>query len=100
MTDVERENVLEIIKSLFNNSVRVENMMKEGEFVLKEAGIKNAGELLNTVRTGTIRDVEKHKPRPTSDYYKDIPSDIIEKLRYMYRYEIELFEYPDTPFTE
>lgn len=73
--------------------------MKEGAYVLRQAGLANATDILSAVREGTIRDVEKHKKKKYSDYYRDLHPDVIEVLRRMYQWEIELFGYPHTPFT-
>jgi len=80
--------------------IRTENMMDEGTYVLSQAGVTNSDTLLQTVRDSTIRDVEKHKKRPYLDYWADIPDAMIETLRNSYRWEIGLFQYPDTPFTD
>lgn len=74
-------------------------MMEEGAYVLRQAGIADAETVLKTVRDGTIRDVEKKKRRLLSDYYRDVPKEMIDRLREMYRYELLLFGYPDSPFT-
>ena len=75
-------------------------MMDEGTYVLSQAGVTNSDTLLQTVRDSTIRDVEKHKKHPYLDYWADIPDAMIETLRNSYRWEIGLFQYPDTPFTD
>ena len=74
-------------------------MMKEGAYVMSQAGMEGADVILNTVRKGTIRDVEKHKSKPYSEYYRDIDPETIERLRNIFEWEIKLFNYPDTPFT-
>lgn len=80
--------------------VRVENMMNEGTYVLSAAGVTDADTILSTVREGTIRPVEKGKKRAHSEYWRDIPTYMIDKLRTLYKWEISLFDYPDTPFTD
>ena len=85
--------------SFLQFAVRTENMMKEGAYVMEKAGISQAADILNTVRDSTIRDVEKHKKRPYSEYYRDIDTGVINRLREIYKWEINLFQYPDTPFT-
>ncbi|XP_067946890.1 carbohydrate sulfotransferase 11-like [Watersipora subatra] len=79
--------------------IRTENMMEEGAYVMDQAGLDNSKRILNVVRGGTIREVEKRKPRPHSDYYKDIDIEIINRLQGIYEWELKLFNYPHTPFT-
>ena len=79
-------------------AVRVENMMEEGGYVLRKAGFSDGDAIMSTVRNQTIRDSEKSKHKSTGEYYRDIPQDMIDSLRDMYKHEILLFGYPDTPF--
>lgn len=69
---------------------------------MEKAGITDAKQILQRVREGTIRDIEEqnHKHKSTIEYYKDIPQSTIDRLKDMYKYEIMLFGYPDTPFTD
>lgn len=74
-------------------------MMKEGAYVMSQSGMEDPESALNAVRDGTIREVEKRKPKHYSEYYRDFDPTLIELLRDTFRWEIELFNYPDNPFT-
>ena len=76
----------------------MENMSNEIEYLLKGAGVLDPLRVMQRVRKSTIRRVEKKKSRPYIDYWKSVPADVIEQVRFIYRYEIGLFGYPLTPF--
>lgn len=78
--------------------VRVENMMEEGGYVLRKAGFSHGDTIMSRLRNQTIRNIEKSRHKPTSEYYRNVPPEMIDRLRNMYRHEILLFGYPDTPF--
>jgi len=79
--------------------VSFENMAKESEFIFQEAGLRDPVSVMNKVRAESIRDVEKENKKISYlDYWKQVPSELIDKVRFYYRYEIFLFDYPETPF--
>lgn len=78
--------------------VMMENMSVEKEFIFKSVGVYNPLKVMENVREKTIRPIEKVKSRPYVEYWKEIPPDVIDKVRFVYRYEIMLFGYPQTPF--
>ena len=78
----------------------MENMAVEKEFIFKQAGVIDPLRTMDKVRQRTIRTVEKSgKKLSYTDYWKPVPPDLIDRVRFYYRYEIFLFDYPETPFT-
>ena len=80
--------------------VAMENMAVEKEYIFKQAGVIDPLRTMDKVRQRTIRTVEKSgKKLSYTDYWKLVPPDLIDRVRFYYRYEIFLFDYPETPFT-
>lgn len=77
----------------------MENFINETKFVFEEAGVVNPGAVMVRIREKTIRDIEiRNKKVIYTDYWKQVPPSMINKIRFLYRYELMLFEYPETPF--
>ncbi|KAF6023750.1 hypothetical protein EB796_017924 [Bugula neritina] len=84
---------------IYSYVMSFENMAKESEFIFQEAGLRDPVSVMNKVRAESIRDVEKENKKISYlDYWKQVPSELIDKVRFYYRYEIFLFDYPETPF--
>jgi len=82
-----------------NFVVSMENMEKEMEYILTGAGVVNPISIMNKIRNATIRKVEKKNQNISYvDYWKRVPAKLIDKVRFYYRFEIFLFQYPETPF--
>jgi len=80
--------------------VYFENMEAETEYIFKQVGVVDPLSVMHEVRAATIRPIEKEKPLTWTDYWLNIPDSLIDAVRYVYRYEILLFQYPDTPFID
>jgi len=77
----------------------MENMENELEYIFKQAGLTDPVGVMHAVRTKTIRPIEKTNQHVSYiDYWKQVPSQMIEKIRFLYRYELQLYDYPETPF--
>ena len=77
----------------------MENMAVELEYILKSVGVVDPLYVMNSVREKTIRKVEKSNEGISyTDQWKELPSSLIERVRFYYRNEIHLFDYPETPF--
>lgn len=77
----------------------MENMAAEKEYIFKQAGVIDPRKTMDEVRAKTIRSVEKQGAHKSyTDYWKEINPVLINRVRFYYRYEIFLFDYPETPF--
>ena len=85
-----------------NVVVSAENMNTEAEFMLSHyAGIPNASEIINVSRNESIRPDEKKQVTASyQKHYVNVSQENINLLREIYKYEIYLFGYPDTPFVD
>ncbi|XP_067952152.1 carbohydrate sulfotransferase 13-like [Watersipora subatra] len=83
----------------YNYVVLFENLASETEYIFKEAGVIDPHPVMERVRNQSIRAIEKVNPRISyANYWKGIPPVLIDNVRFLYRYEIMLFNYPETPF--
>lgn len=75
-------------------------MKSEASFLLQKAGIANALEIMDQVREESIRGVERHKHSASYvDYYANLMDlTLINKMRDEYRLELDMFDYPLSPF--
>lgn len=79
--------------------VLMENMAKEVAQIFTDAGVIHPLEVMNTVRERTIRKIEEENKNVSyRDYWTPLPPELIDRVRFYYRYEIALFGYPETPF--
>ena len=77
----------------------MENMEKEAEYIFKKTGVIDPVAVMNKIRNNTIRPIEKtNKKISYTDYWKNITTELIDEIRFYYRYEIFLHDYPETPF--
>ena len=77
----------------------MENFVNETEFIFKQAGLTDPKAVLNSVRKKTIRPIEKENKNVSfTDLWRQVPPDIIDQIRFYYRYELMLYDYPETPF--
>ena len=74
-------------------------MNEETAHILQASGMNgDIASFLETIRTKSIREVEQKSVHVDyKKYYKDIPQNIIDRLRVMYRNDILLLGYPDRP---
>lgn len=73
-------------------------MLNEMSHIFEQSGLINAKQEMIDLRLATMRKSEKHKSRPFSDYYSNISKKTIATLKHIYKYDIKLFGYPDSPF--
>ena len=80
----------------------MENMVPEMEYILNNVGVKDSRAVMENVRNNTIRFIESEKARLNISYARDywsyVPMELIDKVRFYYRYEIFLYGYSETPF--
>ena len=54
---------------------------------------------MHQVRKKTIRPIEiANKGVVYADYWKQVSPKMVDQIRFLYRYELLLFDYPETPF--
>lgn len=77
-------------------------MRQESEYVLESAGVNRAADLANEVRNRTIRLVEKkHLSSDYHTYYLNLSDyTLIPRLMNLYKIELDMFGYPQTPFQQ
>lgn len=75
-------------------------MKVEAEFLMKLVAIKNGQEIMEKVRSTTIRNVEKKKLSSSyQDNYRNLTDQsLITRFAQFYEVEFEMFGYPRTPF--
>jgi len=71
-----------------------ENMNEEASYMLRKLDVENVTKLLTTVQSQSLREGEGHRPS-YQQFYKNISSQTINKLRQIYKFELYLFDYPD-----
>ena len=79
--------------------VSQENMNEEASYMLRKLDVENVTKLLTTVQSQSLREGEGHRPS-YQQFYKNISSQTINKLRQIYKFELYLFDYPDSPFVD
>ena len=67
--------------------------------MLRKHDVENVTQLLTTVQSQSLREGEGHRP-PYQQFYKNVSSQTINELRQFYKYELYLFDYPDSPFVD
>ena len=78
----------------------MENLSNETSHIFKKAGVVDPLPILDQARRDSIRPIEvANKKIPYTDYWRQVPPAMIDKIRFFYRYELLLFGYPETPFT-
>ena len=80
-------------------AVSQENLNKEASYMLGRLQVQNLTGLLASVQSHSLREGEGHRPS-YQQYYRNISSKTINELRDIYKYELYLFDYPDTPFVD
>ena len=80
-------------------AVSQENLNKEASYMLGRLQVQNLTGLLASVQSQSLREGEGHRPS-YQQYYNNISSKTIDELRDIYKYELYLFDYPDTPFVD
>jgi len=77
-------------------------MKKEGVYLLhKYGGVSDPDWLMTRARNSSIRPAEKkHDTKTYQQHYLDVSREHINILKEMYKYEIFLFDYPETPFVD
>lgn len=85
-----------------NLIVAAENMNNEAIFILENyAGIEDASQRIVASRNASMRPSEKLKITASyQQHYVNVSSSNIDLLREIYKYDIYLFGYPDTPFVD
>ena len=83
-------------------TVAAENMNTEAIFMLeKYAGITDADTRMNITRKQSIRPNEAKKMTASyQEHYVNVSSKNINLLKSIYKYDIILFDYPDTPYVD
>lgn len=77
----------------------MENFVNETIFIFKQAGVAQPQKIMDSTRNKTIRPIEKENLSISfTDLWKQIPPALIDKIRFLYRYELMLYDYPETPF--
>ena len=83
--------------------VAQENMNTEAAYMLTRQGMINASSVLPKIQALARRPDEGKEAGYSAKYqdeYENMSADIIEQLRQIYKWEIFLFDYPDTPFVD
>ena len=83
-------------------TVAAENMNAEAAYILKnKASIADADQFLADVRNQSMRVSERqHKTASYQEHYQNVSQENIELLREIYKNDIYIFGYPDTPFVD
>ncbi|XP_067949234.1 carbohydrate sulfotransferase 14-like isoform X1 [Watersipora subatra] len=81
-------------------SVVLENMQAEGSYLLDSSGVNKSLAMMKEVRSKTIRKVEKWKLSSSYiNFYDSLNNQsLIKRFRDVYRIELEMFDYPLSPF--
>ena len=78
--------------------VAAENMNKEAIYMLEsEAFMSNAAQFLSDIGSESVMDAERTSYQ---EHYQDVSQENIELLREIYKNDIYIFDYPDTPFVD
>ena len=83
--------------------VAQENMNVEAAYMLTRQGMINASTVLSKIQALARRPDEGEEAGYSAKYqdeYKNMSADMIDQLRQIYKWEIYLFDYPDTPFVD
>ena len=83
--------------------VAQENMNVEAAYMLTRQGMINASTVLPKIQALVRRPDEVEEAGYSAKYqeeYKNMSADMIEQQRQIYKWEIYLFDYPDTPFVD
>ena len=78
-------------------------MNAEAAYMLTRQGMINASSVLPKIQALARRPDEGEEGTYSAKYqdeYKNMSADMIEQLRQIYKWEIFLFDYPDTPFVD
>lgn len=102
MHGVSRCHIAQYKLSSSLRTVAAENMKKEGKYLLHEyGGVSDPDWLMTRARNSSIRPAEKKRDTKTyQQHYLDVSREHINILKEMYKYEIFLFDYPETPFVD
>lgn len=74
-------------------------MRAESTYVLEQAGVEAAEELVETARKATARDNElKHMSSNFQLYYQILSNATITRLSNLYAFDCHVLGYPTTPF--